>query len=478
MSGRRPGRPVPCACCCVWRLATRPTRAWPRRPRSRRSPGARASRPSVRSSAARCRCRSTTTSRTARRSGSRSSGCLRPIRRGASGRCSSIPAARAARASTSRLFAGPFLYTDEVRARFDLVGFDPRGILRSTTLRCFGTPRQWGPYFTPFAFPRTPEEEQAWIDGRPLPRDRVRAARRPDRRAHVDRERGARPRRAAAGGRRRQAHLRRLLVRLVCWVRPTPTCSPTRCGHSSSTACWTRSRGRTARGEIPFSTRLRSDAGAQATLDEFFRLCDARRPGRMRLRAGLGRPLRRARRQRSRRTRSSSRCRTADARAQLLDPRRDHARADVRLSRLGGVRRRAGRPRGAGRRMRCRRSRSRTAGAALARQDTSPSAASRAIRTSSRASRPSRARTATTRTPTPRGRAAAAADAAFGYFGPLWTWISSICAEWPFEDADRYIGPFNRATAHPYSSSATTTTRRPGMRAQSQPTACCRTPRC
>ena len=26
------------------------------------------------------------------------------------------------------LQAGPFLYTDEVRARFDLIGFDPRGI--------------------------------------------------------------------------------------------------------------------------------------------------------------------------------------------------------------------------------------------------------------------------------------------------------------------------------------------------------------
>ena len=56
------------------------------------------------------------------------------------------------------LFAGPFLYSDDVRARFDLVGFDPRGILRSATLRCFGTPRQWEPFFTPFAFPTTPEE--------------------------------------------------------------------------------------------------------------------------------------------------------------------------------------------------------------------------------------------------------------------------------------------------------------------------------
>ena len=43
------------------------------------------------------------------------------------------------------VFAGPDLYTPEVRARFDLVGFDPRGIARSTALRCFGSPRQWGP---------------------------------------------------------------------------------------------------------------------------------------------------------------------------------------------------------------------------------------------------------------------------------------------------------------------------------------------
>ena len=39
------------------------------------------------------------------------------------------------------LFAGPFLYTDEVRARFDLIGFDPLGIARSTALRCFGKGR-------------------------------------------------------------------------------------------------------------------------------------------------------------------------------------------------------------------------------------------------------------------------------------------------------------------------------------------------
>jgi hypothetical protein len=40
---------------------------------------------------------------------------------------------------------GPFLYTDEVRARFDLVGFDPRGIMRSNALQCFDSPDDWPP---------------------------------------------------------------------------------------------------------------------------------------------------------------------------------------------------------------------------------------------------------------------------------------------------------------------------------------------
>ncbi len=45
--------------------------------------------------------------------------------------------------------------------------------------------------------------------------------------------------------------------------------------------------------------------------------------------------------------------------------------------------------------------------------------------------------------------AAAAATAGQGYFGPIWTWSSSICAEWPFADADRYTGPFTATTASP-----------------------------
>jgi hypothetical protein len=43
----------------------------------------------------------------------------------------------------------------------------------------------------------------------------------------------------------------------------------------------------------------------------------------------------------------------------------------------------------------------------------------------------------------------ALADARFGYFGRIWTWASSICAEWPGFDRDRYTGPFTRSTANP-----------------------------
>ena len=45
--------------------------------------------------------------------------------------------------------------------------------------------------------------------------------------------------------------------------------------------------------------------------------------------------------------------------------------------------------------------------------------------------------------------AGAAADASTGYFGRVWTWASSICAEWPGADQDRYAGPFDTDTGEP-----------------------------
>jgi pimeloyl-ACP methyl ester carboxylesterase len=60
------------------------------------------------------------------------------------------------------LQVAPFLYTQEVRDRFDIVGFDPRGIARSTALRCFGNAKQWSGYFTEFSFPITLDEASTW----------------------------------------------------------------------------------------------------------------------------------------------------------------------------------------------------------------------------------------------------------------------------------------------------------------------------
>src|SRR3954465_14722391 len=149
------------------------------RRRRRRWDGVNATRISGRLSAARCRSRPTTASRTAGRSRSRSCACRPATRRGGSAPCSLTPGAPAGGGGgfplflnpggpggsgvDFTLFAGPALFTPEVRARFDLVGFDPRGVLRSSALRCFGTPKQWHASLTPFAFPSTAAEEATWI---------------------------------------------------------------------------------------------------------------------------------------------------------------------------------------------------------------------------------------------------------------------------------------------------------------------------
>src|SRR4029453_10553962 len=59
---------------------------------------------------------------------------------------------------------GRLLFSAEVRARFDLVGLDPRGIGASTPLRCFDTLDQALSVLPPFRFPVTAAEERVWVD--------------------------------------------------------------------------------------------------------------------------------------------------------------------------------------------------------------------------------------------------------------------------------------------------------------------------
>ena len=61
------------------------------------------------------------------------------------------------------LGAGPFLFTPEVRARFDIVGFYPRGIYRSTPLQCYENQEQADAAFPPFPYPNSKAKKRIWI---------------------------------------------------------------------------------------------------------------------------------------------------------------------------------------------------------------------------------------------------------------------------------------------------------------------------
>jgi pimeloyl-ACP methyl ester carboxylesterase len=173
---------------------------------------------------------------------------------------------------------GPQLYTPEVRARFDLVGFDPRGIMRSSGLRCFGTQKQWGLALPPSTFPLTPEEEAQTEDA-----DRTLN--------HACEARGTRLRdHMSTGNVARDLDVLRdavgddkltyagfsygsYLGTTYANLFPDRVRAVVVDGVVDPIA-WSTGRDDEAL-TLPFSTRLHSHDGAQATLDEFFRLCDA-----------------------------------------------------------------------------------------------------------------------------------------------------------------------------------------------------------
>jgi pimeloyl-ACP methyl ester carboxylesterase len=346
------------------------------------------------------------------------------------------------------LFAGPFLYSDEVRARFDLVGFDPRGIMRSTALRCFGNPRQWEPYFTPFAFPMTPEQEQIWIaaDRYLIDACDQRGGAIGDHMATANVARDLDVLRQAVGDAKLTyagysygsylgvtyanlfpGNVRALVVDGVL----DPIAWSTGLGNQAAT--------------LPFSTRLKSHAGAQATLDEFFRLCDAGGAAC----AFSGASATRYRRLADRLLAEPLVITFPDGSVEVVD-----------YSALIGI----------------------TLGhmydsfswpeLAEILADLEARAGTAALAAEVRAARQQRAMFITKRgfphypnfveggtavfctdSDNPSSYAAwstagAAADGS-SYFGRIWTWISSPCAEWTGADADRYMGPFNKRTANP-----------------------------
>jgi pimeloyl-ACP methyl ester carboxylesterase len=342
--------------------------------------------------------------------------------------------------------AGRFLYSDEVRARFDLVGFDPRGIIRSTPLRCFETFDQAVAVLPPMAFPVTRAEERVWIRS-----DRALAsacARRGgailDHMATADVARDMDLLRRAVGddklnyvGYSYGSYLGATYANLF----PNKVRALVVDGVLDPIA-WATGRGDQAR-TLPFSTRLRSDQGALATLNEFFRLCDA---GAANCAFSQGSP-------RHRFAELAERLREEPV--QLPDGQGGtfpFTYADLVATTLGAMYDPPSWP-----------------DLAVFLQQlwdlAQPDAAAATLRTL-------RARlggfqqedypnfvegfpgVACSETDNPANvgawsRAARTSDQRFRYFGRLWTWISSICQPWPGWDADRYDGPWTRRTSNP-----------------------------
>lgn len=175
------------------------------------------------------------------------------------------------------LFFGPFAGLElgpAVRAGFDIVGFDPRGVGRSTALKCFGNERQAEQSFAPAAYPISDEEVAERIAAdKVLAEACDRGTKRPS--EHMSTANVARDMdllRQAVGddglnylGLSYGSFLGTVYANLF----PDNVRAMVIDGVLDPQA-WTNEEP-----VRPFSTELRSDLGARATLERFFELCDA-----------------------------------------------------------------------------------------------------------------------------------------------------------------------------------------------------------
>lgn len=339
-------------------------------------------------------------------------------------------------------FAGQVLGPD-IPAKFDLVGFDPRGIARSTPARCFDTFDEALSIFTDAPFPLTrAEEREARLSARELgfaclfKWDARRIAK------HMSTANVARDMdliREALGDEQMNflglsygTYLGATYANLF----PDRVRSVVVDGVLDPIA-WVN-----AEAEVPFTTRLRSDEGAQETLEEFFTQCEASAPGNCALAPNA-----------------------ADRFAAITDALREEPLVspipddDFVLTYQIVV----------GDMLSVLYNPFDYAGFAGALAGLEPALADRNARAALDVSAfhggsqeqeeypnvvegfPA---VACADTNNPRSfrvwrEEGAAADEEFGYFGRLWTWQSSPCARWKIRDRDRFVGPFDAETASP-----------------------------
>lgn len=179
------------------------------------------------------------------------------------------------------LFGAPFLFGPEVRSNFDIVGFDPRGVTRGSPLKCFGNIRQATAGSLPISFPVTEAEVQAYVESSAIVADQC--EKRGNRLlGHMSTANVARDLdylRQAVGDEQLTYYgisygsmigttYANLFPDNVRAVVIDAVLDP---------IAWTA--GGPGEQDVPSSTRLRSAEGAQDSLEEFFRLCDAAGPG-------------------------------------------------------------------------------------------------------------------------------------------------------------------------------------------------------
>ncbi len=337
---------------------------------------------------------------------------------------------------------GRILLTPEVRARFDLVGFDPRGVSRSTPLRCFEKADQWRPLFNEFAFPTNRIQAQKWANSdRYLATSCVRRA--GPIVYHMSTANVARDLdrlRAAVGDRQLNyygvsygtyigatyanlfpANVRALAVDGVL----DPIAWSTGSGNGTT---------------VPVSARLYSNLGAKETLDQFFQLCDAGdcafRPHSAARYAALAallkvHPVRLTLPGGPTQTLNYSNFIGA-----TLGALYDSATWPFFAQFLAAVESHAS---------------SSILGAEYARLVFRPSYTVRIGSTEYHNLVEPFGAILCEDSVNPSSYDAwwSTAVTSVGYFGPIWDWTSSICAVWPFKDTGRYLGPFNHQTANP-----------------------------
>lgn len=355
---------------------------------------------------------------------------------------------------------GPFVdeaLGPEVRARYDLIGVDPRGVARSTPLQCFDTEEQAASVLPPTPFPLTRAEvRQFFRSDRAIARNCRRNAGPIGRHmstANVARDFDLLRRRV---GERRLNYFGGSYGSFLGVT--YANLFPRRVGAMVIDGILDPIRWVNRRARVPFSTRLRSDEGAQETLERFFELCDEAGPEQCPIAPDSS----------ERYAELADRLR--DEPLTIVDPESGEevpiTYQDLIAITLGGlydpfaypflaqliaVIEDEGTPQ--------------QLGAALSKLDDASGVVNTdEVPESDADDFPEVPEynnfvegflgVACSDTNNPRNygtwvRAGARADARFGYFGRIWTWASSPCSLWPFRDHDRYTGPWRTATATP-----------------------------